>query len=44
MALMDILTVIYIDETILRSSLVSPIPDYEDAVIPALTPEQFLLL
>ncbi|HOJ98088.1 MAG TPA: PIN domain-containing protein [Termitinemataceae bacterium] len=32
-ALLDIFNVISIDESILRDSLVSPIPDYEDAVI-----------
>ncbi len=31
--LMDILTVIPVDEPILRDSLVSPVTDYEDAVI-----------
>ena len=32
-ALMDIFTIISIDESILRDSLISPISDYEDAVI-----------
>jgi predicted nucleic acid-binding protein len=32
-ALLDIFNVLSIDETILRDSLVSPISDYEDAVI-----------
>lgn len=32
-ALLDIFTVIQIDESILRDSLISPISDYEDAVI-----------
>ena len=32
-ALLDIFNVISIDESILRDSLVSPIPDYEDAVV-----------
>jgi len=32
-ALLDIFNVIPIDETILRDSLISPITDYEDAVI-----------
>ncbi len=32
-ALMDIFNIISIDETILRDSLISPISDYQDAVI-----------